>query len=124
MTTTGIEGVYIETHNWGKTVAFWKALGFELTFETDHHSGQLEHPTGGPFLFVAERPADHEVQTQLIVAVDDVNTFTPDAPVVISKPFEPTHWQRMEGFADDPDGRTVSLQAPIPDGVNAPPGHP
>jgi hypothetical protein len=109
MTTTGIEGVYIETHNWGKTVAFWKALGFELTFETDHHSGQLEHPTGGPFLFVAERPADHEVQTQLIVAVDDVNTFTPDAPVVISKPFEPTHWQRMEGSRTTPTaGRSAS----------------
>ena len=57
MTTDGIKGLLIETHNWGKTVAFWTALGYELEFETDHLSGQLRHPHGGPFLFVAERPA-------------------------------------------------------------------
>ena len=67
MSSTGIEGLYIETHNWGKTVAFWTALGFELEFETDHHSGQLRHPAGGPFLFVAERPEDHELELQPIL---------------------------------------------------------
>jgi hypothetical protein len=34
MTTQGLEHVYLETHNWGKSVAFWKALGFRLDFET------------------------------------------------------------------------------------------
>ena len=76
MTTTGIEGLYVETHNWGKTVAFWQGLGFQLQFETDHHSGQLEHPAGGPFIFLAERPADRELETYPVVAVDVAESFT------------------------------------------------
>ena len=48
MTTDGVEVVLIETHNCGKTVAFWKALGYDLEFETDHHSGRLRHPSGRP----------------------------------------------------------------------------
>ena len=32
MTTNGIQGLLIETHNWGRSVAFWKALGYELEF--------------------------------------------------------------------------------------------
>lgn len=46
MTTQGFEHLYLETHDWGKSVAFWKALGFEVDFETDHHSGQLVAPNG------------------------------------------------------------------------------
>ena len=56
MATRGLEGLVFETHNWGKSVAFWQALGYELEFETDHHSGQLRHPAGGPYIFLAERP--------------------------------------------------------------------
>ncbi len=40
MNTDGIDGILIETHNWGSTVAFWQDLGYELEFETDHHSGR------------------------------------------------------------------------------------
>jgi hypothetical protein len=123
MTTSGIEGLLIETHNWGKTVAFWQALGFVLQFETDHHSGQLQHPAGGPFLFVAERPADRELETYPVVAVEDADAFRQTAPVSIDEPFAPQHWQRMEGFAYDPDGRRISLQAPLPAGVEAPARH-
>jgi hypothetical protein len=123
MSTSGIEGLYIETHNWGKTVAFWQTLGFTLEFETDHHSGQLRHPSGGPFLFVAERPADHELETHAIVAVDDSTTFEVTPPVRVEQPFTPEHWARMEMFVRDPDDRRVSLQAPLPDGVEAPAGH-
>src|SRR5688572_19665432 len=39
MTTRGFEHIYLETHNWGKAVAFWQALGFKLDFETDHGTG-------------------------------------------------------------------------------------
>jgi hypothetical protein len=30
VTIQGVRHLYIETHNWGKSVAFWKELGFEL----------------------------------------------------------------------------------------------
>ena len=123
MNTAGIEGLYVETHNWGKTVAFWQALGFVLQFETDHHSGQLEHPAGGPFIFVAERPASQDLETYPVIAVNDATAFTASDAIPIDQPFTPQHWQRMESFARDPDGRRLSLQAPLPDGLEAPAGH-
>ena len=121
--TQGIEGLYIETHNWGKTVAFWQAMGYELTFATDHGSGQLTHPCGGPYLFVAERPASKSLETYPIVRTDDASTFTSPRGAAIDKPFTPVNWGVVEMQVVDPDGRHVSVQAPLPEGVAAPPGH-
>ena len=55
MATDGIQGLHIETRNYGATVAFWASLGFKSTFETDHGSGQWVHPTGGPYVFIREQ---------------------------------------------------------------------
>jgi hypothetical protein len=118
-----IIGLYVETHNWGKTVAMWQQLGFELRFETDHHSGQLEHPSGGPYVFVAERPAAQELLRYPILGVEDSTAFEPPAAATVTRPFEPQHWNVVEAMLADPDGRDISLQAPIPNGVTAPPGH-
>jgi hypothetical protein len=113
MTTAGITGLLIETHNWGKTVAFWKALGFELEFETDHHSGQLRHPGGGPFLFIAERPEGSPLLLQPVLSVADATRFTPPASGVVVRPFEAQHWNVLELLLADPDGRQLSVQAPL-----------
>ena len=123
MTTTGIQGLYVGTHKWGKTVAFWKGLGFELEFETDHHSGQLRHPAGGPYLFVAERPEHEALGCYPIIAVDDSATFDPPGAGTVEEPFTPRHWNVVEMTMRDPDQRVVSLQAPLPEGVEAPAGH-
>ncbi len=116
MTTSGIQGLLIETHNWGKTVAFWKALGYELELETGHHSGQLRHPSGGPFLFIAERPADQPLLMQPMVAVEDAAGFAPPGSGKLLRPFEPQHWNMLEMLVADPDGRSLSVQAPLPAG--------
>jgi hypothetical protein len=121
MTSTGIEGLYIETHNWGKTVAFWIALGYVLEFETDHHSGQLRHPAGGPYLFVAERPAEHALVMYPVVHADDATAFAPPAGAAIAKPFTPEHWGVVEMHLSDPDDRPVSVQAPL-ESASATPG--
>ena len=121
--TRGVEGLMIETHNWGKSVAFWQALGFELEFETDHGSGQLRHPAGGPFLFLAERPEGQELELQPIVGIDDSERFEPPRAGTVDRPFEPQHWNVVEMLLCDPDGRHLSLQAPLPEGVAAPLGH-
>jgi hypothetical protein len=118
--TRGIEGLFVETRNWGKTVAFWTALGYELEFETDHHSGQLRHPAGGPYLFVAERPDATATGVQPIVGVDDAATFTPPAAGTVDRPFTPQHWDVTEMLLGDPDGRPVSVQAPLAAGDVAP----
>src|SRR5258708_1220740 len=55
MTTEGIEAVFLETHNWGKSARFFQGLGYEIEFATDHNSGQLRSGAGPP-LFIAEVP--------------------------------------------------------------------
>ncbi len=111
MTTLGIEGVFLETHNWGRAAGFFQALGFELTFETDHHSGQLRNGDG-PYVFIAEVPADRELGMQLVLRVGDADQFRPDPAVEVVNGFEDTHWGTKEMTVRDPDGRAWSIQAP------------
>ncbi|HEY2516203.1 MAG TPA: hypothetical protein VGI39_35270 [Polyangiaceae bacterium] len=113
MTTKGIDVLLIETHNWGKSVAFWKSLGYELEFETDHHSGQLRHPAGGPRLFVAERPPGHVLQVVPGLSVEDAAAFAPPASGQVKRPFIREHWGALQMLLADPDGREVAIEAPL-----------
>jgi hypothetical protein len=121
MATEGIGGLVIETHNWGKSVAFWQALGFELEFETDHHSGQLRHPAGGPWIFVAEHPNADPPEIYPVVVTDDAEAFVAPHAGSVDEPFAVRHWNVMEEVLRDPDGHHVSVQAPMPEGVGADP---
>jgi hypothetical protein len=69
-------------------------LGYELELETDHHSGQLRHPSGGPYLFIAERPATQALQIVPAVAVKDATRFTPPPTATVVHPFEEQDWTR------------------------------
>src|ERR1700754_4730401 len=109
METKGIEGLLFETHNWGKTVAFWNSLGYELEFEIDHHSGQLRHPRGGPYLFIAERPDEHALRLVPAIGVKDASAFSPPKSATVLHGFEPQHWPALEMALADPDGRDVSV---------------
>jgi catechol 2,3-dioxygenase-like lactoylglutathione lyase family enzyme len=113
-TKKGIDVVLIETHNWGKTVAFWQSLGYELEFETDHHSGQLRHPAGGPNLFVAERPPEHALQVVLRLSVASAEAFDPPRGGQVTQPFAKQHWGALQMLLADPDGRVVAIEAPAP----------
>ena len=90
MTTQGIEAVFLETHNWGKSARFFQALGYELEFETDHQSGQLRNGDG-PYLFIAEVPPDKTPAIQVVLNVADATAFHPDPVVEVVTPFENTH---------------------------------
>jgi hypothetical protein len=111
MATEGIEGFYVETHNYGATAAFWQSLGYRAAFETDHASGHWEHPNGGPYLFIAERH-DAVLRTYPVLRVASAETFSTDRPLEFERGFEPQHWGVFEAIALDPDGRPLSLQAP------------
>ena len=123
MGSSGITGLLVETHNWGKTVAFWKGLGFELVFETDHNSGQLRHPAGGPYVFVAEVEPGAQLDLHPIVEIDDAGAFTAPSAGSVARDFVAQHWGVSEMLLHDPDDRNVSIQAPLPEGVEAPSGH-
>lgn len=111
MSTEGIEAIYLETHNWGKSVRFFQALGYQLEFETDHHSGQLRNGDG-PYLFVAEVPADQVPTMQATMKVADAATFTAGPDVDVVSEFEDTHWGTRQMIVRDPDGRLWSLETP------------
>jgi len=113
-TTKGIEGLLIETHNWGKSVAFWKGLGYEIEFETDHHSGRLRHPAGGPWLFIAERPASQALRLVPGLSVEDTASFEPPTAGGVKRPFTREHWGVLQMLLSDPDGREISIEAPLP----------
>jgi hypothetical protein len=119
MATEGFAGFYVETRNYGATAAFWASLGFENRFETDHGSGQWEHPAGGPYVFISEQ-ADGDPAMHPILQVADSTRFAPSRPPTFARPFEPQHWGVVEALVEDPDGRTVSLQAPLPPGTTGP----
>ena len=120
MTTEGIGGFIVETHNWGKAVALWEGLGFTLEFETDHHSGQLRHPAGGPWVFVAEH-LDQPPATYPVIVAPDAGGFTAPSAGRVSQPFQARHWNVMEAILADPDGHRVSVQAPLPADAEAGP---
>jgi len=113
MSTEGIDAVFLETHNWGKAAKFWQALGYTLEFETDHASGQLRNGDG-PYVFIAEIPESRAPGIQLVLRVPDAESFRPDPALEIVTQFEDTHWGTKEMTVRDPDGRTWSLQAPLP----------
>ena len=111
MSTEGIEAVFLETHNWGKTARFFQELGYELEFDTGHNSGQLRNGDG-PYVFVAEIPADREPGTRLVFKAPDADGFHPGSAVEVVTQFEDTHFGTREMTVRDPDGRLWSVQAP------------
>jgi hypothetical protein len=114
MTTEGIEGVYVETHNWGKAAGFFQALGFNVEFSTDHGSGLLRNGSG-PYIFLAEVPESREPQAHIVLKVADADAFLADPAVEVVTPFEDTHYHTQEMTIRDPDGRIWRLQAPAKD---------
>jgi hypothetical protein len=114
MKAKGIDGILIETHHWGSTVTFWRDLSYELEFETDHNSGRLRHPRGGPYIFVAERPHDHPLQVVVGLAVADASQFTPPRSGTVVRPFEKPHWPALQMLLADPDGRHIAVEGPLP----------
>jgi hypothetical protein len=108
MTTTGIEAVFLETHNWGKSAGFFQSLGFTLDFETDHNSGLLRNGDG-PYVFIAEVPADRAPGMQLVLKLADEKAL-PD--VDVASQLQETHYGTTEMTVRDPDGRLWTLQAP------------
>jgi catechol 2,3-dioxygenase-like lactoylglutathione lyase family enzyme len=119
VSTNGIQGIMIETTSWKDSKDFWTQLGFKVEFETDHGSGQFRHPDGGPYVFVAERAEGSTLEVQPVLGVADSEGFTAPAAGTVAIDFKPRHWGVMEMLVRDPDGRRLSLQAPLPEGVEA-----
>jgi catechol 2,3-dioxygenase-like lactoylglutathione lyase family enzyme len=110
MSTNGFGHLYVETHNWGKAVAFWQRLGFEIEFDTGHNSGMLRHPGGGPGVFVAEQSLEDPLAMEAYLAAP-VDFAAPPGVDVVS-PFHDTHWGTRVMIVQDPDGHRFRIEAP------------
>jgi hypothetical protein len=53
----------------------------------------------------------------------DPKAFAPDREPIFAQPFTPQHWGVAEALLCDPDGRMVSVEAPIPAASSAADGH-
>ncbi|MBO0919145.1 VOC family protein [Streptomyces sp. NBC_01260] len=111
MATEGIEAMFLETHNWGKTASFFQSLGYELETSEGDGSGVLRNGEGA-YLVVVEIPEDREPGMQVALKVSDADAFRPGPAVEVVTPFEDTHYGTREMTVRDPDGRLWSLQAP------------
>jgi hypothetical protein len=61
-----------------------------------------------------------ELTTGPILRVADATAFAPERQPDYAQPFTPQRWGVMEALIRDPDGRNVSLEAPLPDEIEAP----
>jgi len=109
MAVDRLHHIYIETHNWGKSVAFWRELGFELDEDPGKTSALLRPRGGGPYIYLAEVPAEREPKVELHLASNDEST--PGRPVEVVAAFAPTHWGTREMAVRDPDGRVLKLES-------------
>lgn len=110
MTTQGFGHVYLETHNWARSVAFWQSLGFTLGFDTDHNSGELRPPGAGPYIFLAEQSREDPLAQALYLDVEQAGPLPDGVEVVFD--WTATHWGTQVAVIRDPDGRELRLEAP------------
>jgi hypothetical protein len=60
---------------------------------------------------------DAQLETHPILRVADSTAFAPNRKPEFAQVLTPQHWGVVEALVRDPDGRNVSLQAPLPQGV-------
>jgi hypothetical protein len=112
MATRGFELVYLETHNWGKSAAFWAQLGFKVEFEqTEHGRSGLLVSENGTRIFLEEKDLQDPLALDLYLGVPDQGACQPGSPVEIVRSFTPTHWGTQVMTVRDPDGRLFRLEA-------------
>ena len=62
------------------------------------------------------RPAGEAAEMQPVLSVSDHTGFEVPRAGDLDRPFEAQHWGVMEMLLRDPDGRRISIQAPLPPG--------
>lgn len=108
MPIDGVRSIYIETHNFGKAAAFWKALGFEHFLDLGGASGGFRAAEGGTYLFLEEVPEERTLACEPYFNIAGSTSFGSAVDVVT--PLEKTHWDTRLMEVRDPDGRSWKLE--------------
>ena len=108
MKVDGIDYLYFETRNWGKSVKFWQRLGYELVLDLGS-SGRLEPVGGGPGIFIEEVSPETPLASGIYLRASG-GDFSPEAPVELVGDPVATHWGTRLQIVRDPDGREFVVQ--------------
>ena len=108
--TTGFDHLYVETHDWVAALAFWARLGFQLEYDTGHHSGALRHRDGGPTVFLAQQSLEDPLATEVYLGA--LPDYEIPAGVHVVSPFVESHWGTKVAIIQDPDGHRYRIQSP------------
>lgn len=108
MGVDGIDYIYLETRDWARSVEFWEGLGFSVVLDLGT-SGRLEHPGGGPGIFLQEASPETPLAAGVYLRVTDPE-FRPPPPATIAAGPLTSHWGSRLLTVRDPDGREFVLQ--------------
>jgi hypothetical protein len=108
METEGIEYVYMETRNFGKSARFWQRLGFELVLDLGT-SGKLQPKRGGTAIFLEEVSPETPLASGLYLEFSQPEMDV-DSEIERVGPAIDTHWNTRIQTIRDPDGREIMLQ--------------
>lgn len=108
MAVEGIEYLYLETRNWGKSVKFWQRLGFVLVLDLGS-SGKLEPPGGGAGIFLEEVSPETPLARGVFLRVDSIEIGLEPPVEPVGEPVE-THWGNPP--PDRPRSRRTRIRPP------------
>ena len=90
MGVEGIDYLYLETRNWGKSVKFWQELGYSLVLDLGS-SGRLEPTGGGAGIFLQEVSPEKPL-TQGVYLKSTTADFKPEFPGRDRRRSTDDHW--------------------------------
>ena len=114
---TSISAVTLATHDMGRAVRFYRALGFELA-SGGERAGFTSFPVGTGYLnlIVVPNGARWGWWGRVIIHVDDVDALHARARAAGLAPKEPprdAEWGERYFHLTDPDGHELSFARPI-----------
>ena len=112
MAITDLDHIYVETHDWDASVAFWEGLGLSFASRwgsEGHRVGRLE--AGGAAVVLAEAGLDAVPAINVFFSLDAPDAYAMTEAVKVVTPLEPTHWDTRWIRVEDPEGRVHCLEA-------------
>lgn len=105
----GVHHLYVETHSWSKSLAFWEAVGFELDPGWGPSDGILR-PPAGPYVFLRAVPEDQQLALQVFLAADDLEEVARHPAVGVERGPYQAEWGPNLLDVKDPDGRVFVVR--------------
>lgn len=112
--TRGVHHLYVETRDWGQSIAFWEALGFRLEegWGGEQHDGILLPVDGrDPYVFLREAQGDQDgLAFQVVFGARDLDQVVEADVVLVDRQRYASGWGPDLLDVRDPDGRLLTIR--------------